>query len=51
MSEQNTEAYISDLFMVLAHRKALGLSDRIPCLTPYIAPLPDERQQGPSKPE
>ena len=24
---------------VLANRRALGLSNRIPCLTPYVAPL------------
>ena len=25
---------------VLANRRALGLSERIPCLTPYVEPLP-----------
>lgn len=36
---------------VLTNRKALGLSDRIPCLTPYLAPLPADSQQAPSEPE
>ncbi len=25
---------------VLANRRSLGLSNRIPCLTPYVEPLP-----------
>lgn len=26
---------------VLANRRALGLSNRFPCLTPYVEPLPE----------
>ena len=35
---------------VLANRRALGLSNRIPCLTPYVEPLPESGPAGESLP-
>ena len=42
MIEPDSQSTAPDLTEVLANRKARGLSDRIPCLTPYVSPMSDD---------